>query len=391
MASELKEIYGKLKSIKEYLIKLGPSRRTPKVKKEKCSEASTLYSRYNLAEELVIKQISSKELNDRDIKIVTELCKNIKSLYLRIKELTELTELTENINMEKFELKTAVSLLPVMTGDEKVTKQLISNIEMYSNMIGETEKTNLITFVLKSRLSENAKLRMCETYTSVSSLIKDMRERLLAKKSDTAIQQKLQRVQQGTRRIEEFGKEIEQLFVDLTISQASGDQQKYAILKPINEKNAIKRFSDGLRNGRLSTIIAARNYSTLSDAIQGAIDEQLSCRNEGEVMNFHRGKSTYHQHRGNSTYRGRGSFRGAMNSSESGRGYHRGNSYSDGGRRNFSPRYRVFRGRNSYRGWNGGRGFSRNEQVNMAETSDNRDSNDLNVGKKESENLFFRS
>lgn len=163
--------------------------------------------------------------------------------------------------MEKFELKTAVSLLPIMTDDENVIKQLISNIEMYESMIDDNSKKLLIQFVLKSKLSESAKLRMSSNYSSVTELITDMRNILLPKKSDTAIQSQLQCIRQDNKSIEEFGKQIEQLFVDLTISQANGNSSSYKILKPINERIAIKRFSDGLRNSRLSTIIAARNCS----------------------------------------------------------------------------------------------------------------------------------
>lgn len=84
--------------------------------------------------------------------------------------------------------------------------------------------------------------------------------------------------------IVDYGKLITELFVDLTISQADGNTECYNILKSINEKQAIKQFSDGLRNRRIGTIISARNYSSLKDAIQAAQDEETSSSAAGEVM-----------------------------------------------------------------------------------------------------------
>ncbi|XP_073948962.1 uncharacterized protein [Choristoneura fumiferana] len=204
----------------------------------------------------------------------------------------------------EFDLKTAVSLLPTMTGDENVTKQLISSIEMYDTMLKDTAKTTLINFILKTRLSENAKVRLSTSYSTVTSLISDMRKHLLSQKSDTALQAQLLRARQDNKSIEEFGNQIETLFSELTISQSNGESTKFEILKPINEKLAIKRFSDGLRNSRLSTIVAARNYNSLKDAIRGAIDEELSNQDPNlSVLNFHRRGGSY---RGHNNFRGRG-------------------------------------------------------------------------------------
>ncbi|CAG9124462.1 unnamed protein product [Plutella xylostella] len=178
--------------------------------------------------------------------------------------------------MEKFDIKTAVSLLPIMNGDEDITKKLINSIELYSSMIDKDGQGILINFILKTRLTENAKLRLSASYSDCGLLVEDMKTHLLTKKSSNAVHAELMNIRQNTSSLENYGKKIEELFVDLTISQADGDQNAYAILKPINEKLAIKRFTDGLRDRNLSTIISARNYGLLKDAIRAAKDEELS-------------------------------------------------------------------------------------------------------------------
>lgn len=382
MASNVKEIFEQLKHIKDYLTKLGPSRRTPVIQQGKFNEAKCLYDKFCSLSRSIEEKIKNKEIKDSDIQFFQKLFDNINLVYLKISDLcsssTDIYEETmTSTKMEKFELKTAISLLPIMTGEESITKQLISNIEMYESMIDESSKIQLINFVLKSRLSESAKLRMSPNYASVAELLRDMRSILLPKKSDTAIQTQLQRIRQNNMSIEEYGKEIEQLFVDLTISQARGDDNAYKILRPINERIAIKRFSDGLRNARLSTIIAARNYSTLKDTIQGALDENLSCSEERLMTyNHSRGRSNfsrkrfqraaYHNNAHNIFYKN-DCFSNITNN----RGYSRGNR---GASRIFNNNFNArnnYRTASRFRGHTGFHGHTRQNQVNIAESSNN--------------------
>lgn len=341
MIDVLIDNYVLLEQIRKYLIKKGKARYLGKVAETKLNEATNIFEKCS---ELILLLESKKD--PQIISSATDIFKNTKKLYETIKTLCTSPSI-ESVKME-FDLKTACSLLPVMDDSENVTKRLIDGIEMYSDMIGETDKDLLIKFILKSRLSENAKLRMASKYSSVTELIKDMRTHLLTKKSFTAIQSRLQNISQGQRSIEEYGSEIEKLFTDLTISQADGDYNKYDILKPLNEKLAIRKFSEGIKGSKLSTIIAARNYSSLKDAIQAAKDEECSLSpgastSNGNVMHYsgksyshHRGKrGTYgnnfngHRHQG---HRGRG----AQGRGHSSNRYARGNNYGNRGNRSIS-------------------------------------------------------
>ncbi|XP_063618671.1 uncharacterized protein LOC134791553 [Cydia splendana] len=190
-----------------------------------------------------------------------------------------------------FDVKTAIALLPVMTGQEDTTKQLIDGILMYSSIINSETQQVLIDFVLKTRLSSSAKLRLKTSYSSVELLVTDMRTFLLPKKSSESIQAQLYRARQGRRTIEAFGAEIEDLFVNLTISQADGNDSRYDILRPLNEKSAIKRFADGLADPKLSTIISSRQFTSLPEAIRTAIDENSSSPQQDQVLHYGRGHS----------------------------------------------------------------------------------------------------
>lgn len=301
MILQLKDLYCKLKNIRTYLIKIGPNRRQGKIVIDKLEEAKIFYSEYTLLISELNEDINKGKLSTQDANLVTKLSFDFQSLYTEIECLctknkssdfkdivADMTETENNVNMaETFNLKTALSLLAQMTDDELNTKQLIDNIEYYASVLEKDEcKHKLIQFVLKSRLSQGAKLKLKSSYSNVTDLINDMRKELLPQKSAPAIQDKLQKIRQNNLNIQDYGKEITEMFVELTIAQSNGNSDCHNILKPLNEKYAIKKFADGLRNRRLSTVITSRNYSSLKDAIQAAMEEEIGSASTsvGEVL-----------------------------------------------------------------------------------------------------------
>lgn len=298
---KLTSCYKELFKIKTNLVKDGPTRRQNKnTCDKKKNEANSIISKCNTY--LASINLEKHKYKSDELLALDTLTNDIASIYEDIvKYCTQ--DVTNSVTMSKFDLKTAVSLLPVMDGKEEVTKQLISAIDMYSSMLDEASNKQLVTFILKTRLSEGAKLRMSQSYDTVTLLLADMRKNLLTKKSFTALQQQLQTASQNNRSIEVFGKEIETLFNELTISQADGDVAKYDILRPLNEQTAIRRFAEGLQNGHLSTIISARDYTSLKDAIRGAKDQAASTSSQASIMRMdHNNRFS----RSRFSYRGRG-------------------------------------------------------------------------------------
>lgn len=311
MSIELKlsDIYKQLKHCTDYISKLGPSRRVGSNFENKILEAKNLYVSFKNILSILPKE-ASKEL--------LFLCSCINKCYDKILKFemesissgsqSQDKSATMSVQGEKFNLKTAVSLLPKMTGDEEVTNDLISAIELYDSMLIGGDKSILINFVLKSRLTNGAKMRLATSYSSVELLLEDMRKHLLTRKSDTALQSRLQKARQGEKSVTEFAQEIEKLFVELTISQANGDDKAYEVLRPLNEKNAIRCFSEGLRSQKLGTIISARNLTSLKEAIRVAEDETSLTAERQTVMSYNR-RSTRTNNFGHRGFRGRNSLR----------------------------------------------------------------------------------
>lgn len=376
MSNELSVIFEHLRSIKDNLSKLSYEKRTSERLLEKLNEATNLINRYSLLIPEVEKQISSEQITGESLSLVKNYCKHIDKLFLEIKTFctklhlrpppppsisnTTFGDLSAlKISKMEFDLKSALSLLPVMTtDDESNVKRLIDGIEYYSSLLTNPQcHQSLINFVLKTRLSQNAKLKLNKSYNSVNELLLDMSSILLPKKSSVALQNKLQTLRQDQMTIDDYGKVLSEIFMDLSIAQANGKSENLKILQPLNEKQAIKRFSDGLRNRRLGTIVAARNFDSLKDAVQAAIDEEVTVpSSSGDILSINN--------------RFNNSFRGSNRGQNFSRGAfisHRGSGFNY----NFGSRPPFHRGPVFYRG----RGYQHQQRGQQAWSSRGKYSN----------------
>lgn len=386
-------LYNELKNVRVYLIKIGPSRRSGKVLGIKLNEANDIYQKYEIFLLEFKEKVKNKYFSNEDILLIDNYCLKFVKLYEDIFTLCQSESTELDVTMSSFDLKTALSLLHIMTNEDSNTKQLIDNILYYDSILtADTCKRNLINFVLKSRLSQEAKLKLNSNYTSVNDLIGDMRKILLCKKGATAIQEKLSKMRQNDLSIGDYGREITELFVNLTISQADGNDKAYSVLKPLNEKTAIKQFIKGLRNRRLNTILTARNYNNLKEAIQDAQDEDESSASTGEIMGMGMYRKPYKNNYYRNNHDNSRAYRGGRSSYPSSRGRARGQGHWTPPAATAVPRGQYFRGRFSgYRQPQRGT-FVRSHRGNYRSRGE-RYINSFNEEKTEAEvtpNQFFR-
>ncbi|KAJ8736686.1 hypothetical protein PYW08_007342 [Mythimna loreyi] len=264
-------IYEEIKKLCESIGKLGPKRREERLGKQKYEQALVLYNEYKI----ILKSLDKEEVHTAALSGYSFdlVCEGIEEFTSKI--LSYKVDFQEGNKMENFELKTASVLIPVMDGKEETTEKIIDGIEMYDSCLKTSDsKKLLISFVLKTRLTKSAKLKLKSEYASVDNLVEDIKTYLLTKKSANSLLSQINNLSQNNMTIAEYGAKLEDLFIGLTIAQADGNAKASAILSPINEKMVIKRFADGLRNRRLSTVISARDYKELKDAVRAAEDEE---------------------------------------------------------------------------------------------------------------------
>lgn len=329
MASIIKSLYNELLQIRAYLIKIGPKRREGNISSIKLKEANNIVTRYN--EALVEISNTIDQFKEEEYSLFNKNCIEFEKLSTEITHLCSIKIST----MASFDIKVALNLLPIMTNDESTVRQLIDGIDYYGSILKEDSKKELIYFVLKNRLSQAGKLKLATSYDSITDLLSDMRIKLLPQKSATALQKQLVQLRQDDLSINEYGKQLSEIFVNLTISQSKGDSGKYNVLKEVNEQQAITQFAEGLRNRKISTIVSAQNFTSLKDAIQAAVDREVSSSSEPAPVMTMRGNNNY----ANNTYRRYRYYEGQQPSY---RGSYHGNSRTRGrsaerGQRGFHP------------------------------------------------------
>lgn len=189
---------------------------------------------------------------------------------------------------EKFDLKTAAGLIPVATEKEESVLTLIDTVELYESMIREEDKEKLMNFVLKTRLGLSAKLQLENKYENVKDLVTDMRAKLLPVKSAAKIMGRLTSFKQ-TGSLDRYCKDMEDMFNELSLAQQGSDEGVRKILRVENEKLAIQSFANGLKSTETRTVVKARGFKTLKEAIREAKEEEETRPREEHVLfNRHR-------------------------------------------------------------------------------------------------------
>lgn len=288
---ELDNVYEVLKYIQVNLRKLGLKREKYNTYvNNKIEEARIVYNNYKL----IVLNLNKRDCNIKFAEYILEnLISQIELTYKKILSYKLVTIPKITTTMDKFDLKTAATLLPCMDGSEDTINKLIDGIEMYNSCLEKKDcKKLLIKFVIATRLTKSGKLKLKSDYATCEDLIDDIKKYLLTKKSANALLIQLNNVSQGEMSISQYANKIEDLFVNLTISQSNSNEEACEVLKPINEQLAIKKFADGLRNRRLSTIIAARDYNNLKDAVRAAQDEESTQPPPNTMLNF-KGRFSY--------------------------------------------------------------------------------------------------
>lgn len=336
MEIELNNVLSKLTELQISLRKLGSVRRLQNVGIEKINEAKELYAAYLNYLDLMKSSVSNIEVTEQFSEYIFDvLCEKIDKVYNKILEYSVVkstVEIRKQVKMaEKFDLKEAGSLIPTYDGKDETLERIIEGIEMMDSLLKNADnKKLLISYVLKTRLNKNARIKLNTEYDTVSGLIFDIKKYLLPKKSANSLLLQLNNIAQNNMSITEYGDKIEDLFTSLTITQADNNPKACEILRPLNETLAIKKFADGLRNRRLGTIIAARNYKELKEAVQAAKDEDNSQPTPVVMSMRGNGRGYQVSGRGNRGYRGRWNSRGYHNQ------HYRGNYWA--------PTYNRYRG-----------------------------------------------
>ena len=199
MGDKLNQILKSLTNIKNNLRKLNYERQKLQIVQSKLDKANIIYLELNNKVTEVNKRIKDSEVDAADIIVIKNTVDEIKKIYQDIVGFKSYikNKSVHSLKMSSFDLKVAKSLLPVLDDSENTTLKLIESAQFYYSFISGEDKPMSIKFSLKTRLSNNAKLRLKSNYESMINLLNDIKIHLLTKKSDIALQTKLFSVKQN--------------------------------------------------------------------------------------------------------------------------------------------------------------------------------------------------
>lgn len=399
----LESLLGKLQAFRGNLQKDNANRRRdPEVTNRKFSELENynahleqLISEYNI-------KLENKELNENTALIINDLivqCKNqteeIKcNLESRSRIVATVSDDVDPIDFGNknqqlkmagnFDFKTAASLLHKLDGSNDSVHQLVQGIELYEPSLTAESKPLLINYVLKACLSYRDKIRMKTTYENVAELKNDLKNNFLPKQSAPAIISRLQNLKQNNISIEEYARSIETLMADLTVAQTGNEEANREIFRKQNEKLGVDVFARGIRNLELRTVIKARNYSKLSEAVNAAKDESaLDKQNSEAVFAMHGRRSSYAN---NHLTRSRSTICNNKNYNHN-RNYTRQNSFTNNSSKFRNSNYNNTRGNTNY--YTKSKNFNSNNRYNNYKNNYN--SNDNLRPQNRQRTMYFTS
>lgn len=172
--------------------------------------------------------------------------------------------------MAKIEMKDVISCIPVFTGKMEEFDAFINTCSMINTLV--EDKATLLT-IIKAKISGEAlaKARPLDTILTWENLSKRLHERLkkpvtfeyaqadlsnVFQKQDETLEDYAKRIKEKFRRLNEASKSISEVEVEM------------AVLRKANEKLAITKFQQNIRNDKLKVFVSAANKNTLDDNIQ---------------------------------------------------------------------------------------------------------------------------
>lgn len=380
-----------LKDLQRILInfKKSPSRKYLKeTLKQKEAEAKSIY-------ETILQQIESLENHEYLVTEARRLFSEIKLFIttrlatasdhvLKFKTLSKIFIALINLHNKtkmtapKVDLKMGTSIVQVYDGNQEGLSSFIDSVMLFSDTVTaefsaatpaqqNTAKTTVIRFI-KTRLTGKARAAIDENVVDINEIVNKLKLRCGVTPSPDVFVSKLNQTKQiGD--INKFANEIENLVLHLEKAYISENIPVEVAVK-MATKQGVKALALGVRSSETKILLKAGQFSTLSAAIEKAIENEIavtSSTNQNAQVMFtaRRGQSQQNRGYSNNTYRQRGhNFSGNRGGFSNRRG--RGN-FQNFQSNNHAQNNQFNRGRGSHRGFYRGAMQSRIFYTNSTE------------------------
>lgn len=181
--------------------------------------------------------------------------------------------------MAGIELKDVIQCIPVYSGKSEEFDAFINTCDMMNTIIAAANKPVLLS-IIKAKITGEAlaKIRPIGTLNTWAELKKRLKERLRRPLTFEYAQADLSNVaQKQNEPLEDFAKRVKEKFRKLNESSKTITEvdAEIAALRKANEKLAITKFQQNLRNDSVRVLVAAANKQTLDENVQFALEREI--------------------------------------------------------------------------------------------------------------------
>lgn len=191
---------------------------------------------------------------------------------------------TESQNKMAVEPKDAILAIPVISNEIKELDAFINTCDLYMQLVEDDKKPKFL-MIIKAKirgefLSRVSPLSECDTW---ATLKKRLRDRLKKPVSYEFAQEDLASIfQKRDESLDDYAKRVKEKLRRLNESSrlmADSEQEKKILMKA-NEKLAISKFEQNIRNDTIRVLVSASAKDSLDEAIQIAAQRDLMERNK---------------------------------------------------------------------------------------------------------------
>lgn len=180
------------------------------------------------------------------------------------------------------ELKDVISAIPVFSGEKKELETFVNTCDLYVELIDKEALDNLIK-IIKTKITGEAlaKISPITALTTWPEIKKKLKEKIqrrvtieFAKEDlDNVIQKKEESIEQYGNKIRSKLRVLNEAIKDMT---TNGDE--IAILRKMNERHAISKFEQNIKENTLKILVSAAAKDSLDESIAFAIQKELTLR-----------------------------------------------------------------------------------------------------------------
>lgn len=223
-----------------------------------------------------------KDLKYKDLKEKNRSLK--KSLQSEKRKSANFNNRNENPNnMTNIPVGDLITAIPMFDGNLKKLDQFINTGDVYNSIVEEAQKNTLLA-ILKTKIAGEAleKVRPIDDINTWNNLKTRLKDRLRKPLTFEYAQEDLNSVfQKKDENLMDFGNRVKEKLrkINEVSSSLSANNDALAVVRSANEKIAIAKFQQNIRDENIKILVSAASKTSLDDSISFALQVELMRKN----------------------------------------------------------------------------------------------------------------